>query len=171
MNALMSVYLHDIGQGCTATNTPCSWNWWLQCQKNMAARWPHTASSTGCTAGGQTCCLHLSSSVHKNHRFILYLIWRLHYHCLLFLFCCFTVWICLYCFLFSLFCLQVNQGVTKCAVTFWEREREKVCVCVCVCVCVHLRKIWFVGLDGKIPPSYKPRHTVSTCPLSLNFVW
>ena len=63
----MSVYLHDTGHGCAATNTQRSWNQWLQCQKNMAARWPRTASSAGWTAGRRPCSLHLSSSVLKTH--------------------------------------------------------------------------------------------------------
>ena len=62
-NNLMSVYLHDTGHGLAATNTQPSWNQWLQCQKNMSARWPRTASSAGWTAGGRPCSLHLSSSV------------------------------------------------------------------------------------------------------------
>ena len=59
----MSVYLHDTGHGCAATNTQRSWNQWLQCQKNMAARWPRAASSAGWTAGGRPCSLHLFNSV------------------------------------------------------------------------------------------------------------
>ena len=64
-NTPMSVHLHDTGNGCAATNTQRSWNQWLQCQKNMAARWPRTGSSVDWAAGGRPCSLQLSSSVRQ----------------------------------------------------------------------------------------------------------